>query len=59
MKKTYEAPKLSNHGTVAQMTNFFGTGNGDTLTGPDGTVVGNNNGSIDACAQVGGTCLPK
>jgi hypothetical protein len=59
MKKIYEAPKLSNHGTVAQMTNFFGTAGTDKFTGPNGSVVSTGTGSIDACAtQPGsGTCL--
>lgn len=57
MKKAYQAPKLTNHGTVAQMTNHFGSGAGDTFTGPNSNVVSTSAGSIDACAQVGGNCL--
>ncbi len=61
MKKTYEAPKLTNHGTVAQMTNFFGKGDGDTLIGPGpNDDTGNPGGSIDACATFDqGNCFGK
>ena len=53
MKKFYEAPKLTNHGTVSSITEASIRGTkGDTLFGEDGiTVLANLTGSVDACTN--------
>ncbi len=51
MKKIYEAPKLTNHGTVAHLTQQVGTDGTDTYVGPPIDGISNpGQGSIDICA---------
>ncbi|MBP5973246.1 hypothetical protein HW132_10995 [Brasilonema sp. CT11] len=60
VKKSYEAPKLNNYGTVAKMTEYFGISSTDTLYGPTGAPAGNSTGTINACATANQqNCLPK
>ena len=52
MKKSYEAPKLTNHGTVSSITEASATGSPvDTVFGEDGSVLGNLTGTVDACTS--------
>lgn len=53
MKKSYEAPKLINHGSVSSITEAsFATAPSDVVFGPDGvTPIGTLTGSIDACTN--------
>ena len=58
MKQTYSAPALQIHGTVEALTAFEGDATqSDVLVNSRGDVLANGSGSIDACTQVGGTCL--
>ncbi|MBU7583784.1 MAG: lasso peptide [Nostoc sp. TH1S01] len=62
MKKTYSAPKLTNHGSVNEVTAVTqDSARQDTLFGPPGgtTVVSNDQGSLDSCIISPGTtnCL--
>ncbi|MBW4630354.1 MAG: lasso peptide [Iphinoe sp. HA4291-MV1] len=51
MKKTYEAPKLLNHGSISEITALTGGSNRtDFLFGTDGqTALSSSQGSLDAC----------
>ncbi|MBE9213094.1 lasso peptide [Plectonema cf. radiosum LEGE 06105] len=52
MKKSYEAPKLTNHGTVNSITQASVKGSPvDTVFGEDGSIIGNLTGSLDACTS--------
>ena len=58
MKKQYFTPALQVHGAVEALTAFEGdTTQADVLVNSRGDIIGNGAGSIDACTQVGGTCL--
>lgn len=53
MKKFYEAPKLTNHGTVSSITEASSLNGPDDLAfGRNGEVIGNLQGSLDGCAFV-------
>ncbi|WP_017317178.1 lasso peptide [Mastigocladopsis repens] len=51
MKKTYQTPKLLNHGSVSEITALTGGSNRtDFLFGTDGqTTLASASGSLDAC----------
>jgi len=51
MKKTYQAPKMLNHGSVSEITAFTGGVNRtDILFGTDGQPTGTTgHGSLDGC----------
>ena len=52
MKKSYKAPKLTNHGTVSSITEASVQGTPvDTVFGEDGSVLDNLTGSFDACTS--------
>ena len=52
MKKFYEAPKLTNHGTVSSITEAStAVSPEDTVFGEDGSVIGTLTGSPDACTN--------
>lgn len=52
MKKSYEAPKLTNHGTVSSITEASNNGSPvDTVFGENGLPIGNLTGSFDACTS--------
>lgn len=56
MKKFYEAPKLTNHGTVSSITEAtFSSSPKDTVFGPDDVTpvpgTQGTTGSIDACTN--------
>lgn len=57
MKKSYAAPALQAHGTVEQLTAIFGSPVQQDVLRAGGTVVATGTGSINACAEVGGTCI--
>ena len=58
MKKQYFTPSLQVHGAVEALTAFEGdTTQADVLVNSRGAIIGTGSGSIDACTQVGGTCL--
>lgn len=58
MKKTYSAPKLTNHGSVNAVTAVTADSSRvDTLFGPPGgsTPITDGTGSLDACIITPGT----
>ena len=58
MDQDYTPPALRVHGSVEALTAFEGdTTQSDVLVNSRGDVIANGAGSIDACTQVGGTCL--
>ncbi|MEI2581629.1 lasso peptide [Scytonema sp. PRP1] len=67
MKKTYNAPKLTNHGSVEAITQLFGPGSrkdfliftGNPNGVAPGTVVSGTTGSTDADIVPQGSYTPK
>ena len=57
MKKPYNAPRLVGHGTVEQLTAIFGGAAQQDVLRNGNVVTQIGNASINACAEVGGTCL--
>lgn len=60
MKRAYEAPKLTNHGSVNTVTQISNDSTRrDTLFGPNGSTASTAQGSLDACIILPGTttCL--
>ncbi len=53
MKKSYEAPKLINHGSVSSITEAsVASAPSDVVFGPQGQVIGTLTGSLDSCTFV-------
>ncbi|MBW4630292.1 MAG: lasso peptide [Brasilonema octagenarum HA4186-MV1] len=61
MKKTYEAPRLTNHGNVSEITAFsFDSSKKDTYFGPPmaSTPLLSGTGSLDGCVKdSSGKCI--
>lgn len=58
MKKTYSTPELTSHGSLVKITGIFGgPSSQDVLVDPNGNVVLEGDQSIDACAEVSGSCI--
>jgi hypothetical protein len=58
MKKTYNAPTLTSHGSVSQLTGFtFDFSAGDILFGQTDASNQGGTGSLNACVQKNGVCV--